>query len=106
MSAKLGISKRCIVGVILDESRVIKIIEKLPKWLRSGYSVWRRILLEEGFYGLRKIKGFHFEKLKGIRSGQYSCRLNRGYRVIFIQSEYKTENKVIVIVMEVSKHGY
>lgn len=40
--------------------------------------------------------------VKGWRTGQYSCRLNRGYRVIFLQDA----DKVLVIVLEVNKHGY
>lgn len=90
------------MGIILDESRVIKALEKLPKWVRAAYSVWRRVLLDDGFEGLRSVKGFHLEKLKGWREGQYSCRLNRGYRVIFMQDVDKT----LVAVLEVSKHGY
>lgn len=40
-----------------------------------------------GCYGLRevrKIKGYHDELLKGKRAGQYSIRLNKAYRAIYI----------------------
>ena len=85
----------------IDEGYIVRSIGKLPKEIRSTYSVWRNILVNEGFKGLiREIKGFHFEKLRGERFGQYSCRLNRGYRVIFVQEHNKT------IVLEVNKHGY
>jgi Txe/YoeB family toxin of Txe-Axe toxin-antitoxin module len=84
----------------IDESYVVKPLGKLPKEIRAAYSVWRNILIHEGFNGLRNIKGFHMEKLKCHRLGQYSCRLNKGYRVIFIQEGEKT------VVLEVNNHGY
>lgn len=84
----------------IDESYVVRGLSKLPKEIRPAYSVWRNVLLCDGFKGLRNIKGFHLEKLKGERLGQYSCRLNRGYRVIFLQKGNK------VVVVEVNKHAY
>lgn len=87
---------------LVDESRVIKTLERLPKEIQSGYFVWRDIVSARGFNGLRSIRGFRFEKLKGDRVGQYSCRLNRNYRVIF----QKGYDRIIVIVLEVNKHEY
>jgi len=84
----------------MDESHVVRGLSKLPKEIRAAYSVWRNIMLYDGFKGLREIKGFHLEKLKGERLGQYSCRLNRGYRVIFSQEGNK------ITVLEVNKHVY
>ncbi|MFH1223057.1 MAG: type II toxin-antitoxin system RelE/ParE family toxin [Pseudomonadota bacterium] len=88
--------------LVVDENRVFKALEKLPKEIRAAYSVWRKIILTEGFLGLRRVKGFHFEKLKGSRVGQYSCRLNRGFRVIFQMGR----DKVLLEVLEVNKHDY
>lgn len=90
------------MNCIVDDSRIIKVLEKLPKEICAAYSVWRNIVLMDGLKGLRMVKGFHFEKLKGNRGGQYSCRLNRGYRVIFIRGC----DVIIVVVLEVSKHEY
>lgn len=87
---------------VVNEDKVIKTLCRLPIEIRNAYSIWRGIVLEDGLKGLRDVKGFHFEKLKGVRSGQYSCRLNRGYRVIF----ERQGDSFIVIVLEVTKHGY
>lgn len=86
----------------VDDKKVLKTLNKLEKPVRAAYSAWKNILSNEGMEGLRNIKGFHFEKLKGNRKGQHSCRLNRGYRVIFI----KTDISVIIEVLEVNKHEY
>ena len=87
---------------VVNEDKVVKVLCKLPIEIRSAYSVWRDIVLEDGLKGLRMVKGFHFEKLKGNRFGQCSCRLNRGYRVIF----EKQKNNFTVVVLEVTKHEY
>ncbi len=88
--------------VVLETKEVIKALNKLPKNIQSAYSYWRRLIIYEGIIKLREIKSFHFEKLKGKRLGQHSCRLSKGYRVIF---EVKF-NEIKVIVMEVNKHEY
>jgi len=90
------------VRYAVNEDRVIKTLCRLPIEIRDAYSVWRSIVVEDGLKGLRMVKGFHFEKLKGKRSGQCSCRLNRGYRVIF----EKQGNNFLVVVLEVTKHEY
>ncbi|MBN1114831.1 MAG: type II toxin-antitoxin system RelE/ParE family toxin [Oligoflexia bacterium] len=87
---------------VVDESRVEKDLPKLAKPVRAAYSAWKSVISVDGFDGLRQVKGFRLEKLKGKRKGQYSCRLNRGYRVIF-----RMINKSIIIeVLEVNKHEY
>ena len=70
---------------IVDERKISKALNKLDKSIRAAYSAWKGIASNHGFRGLRNVKGFHFEKLKGERKGQYSCRRNRGYRVFFKQ---------------------
>jgi len=90
------------VRYVVNEEKVVKALCKFPIEIRSAYSVWKSIVLEDGLKGLRMVKGFHFEKLKGSRLGQFSCRLNRGYRVIF----QKEKDSFIVVILEVTKHGY
>ena len=53
---------------------------------------------------VRELKGFHDEPLRGPRSGQRSVRLNRAYRVIYIEEE---DGQIrIANVIEVNKHEY
>jgi len=87
---------------VVNEDKVVKVLCKLPVEIRNAYSVWRSVVLEDGLKGLRTVKGFHLEKLKGNRLGQCSCRLNRGYRVVF----EKQKDNFIIVVLEVTKHEY
>ncbi|MCB9707759.1 MAG: type II toxin-antitoxin system mRNA interferase toxin, RelE/StbE family [Myxococcales bacterium] len=52
--------------------------------------------------GLREIKGFHDEALRGEWAGYRSSRLGLQYRLI-----YKIEsNRLCVYIMEVNPHDY
>ncbi len=86
----------------VNDKKVVKTLNKLDKSIRAAYSAWKAIVSNHGFGGLRKVKGFHFEKLKGKRKGLNSCRLNKGYRVFF----KKINNVFVVEVVEINKHDY
>ncbi len=90
------------MAYIVDESKISKTLIKLDKSIRAAYSAWKGIVTNNGLRGLRAVKGLHLEKLKGKRKGQYTCRLNRGYRVFFKQSD----NEFVIEVLEISKHAY
>jgi len=47
---------------------------------------------------LAQIRGLNLEKLEGTRKGQLSIRLNRQYRLIYIQIED------CLVILEISKH--
>ncbi len=86
---------------IVNEKKVGKTLNRLDKPIRAAYSVWKGIITNSGFKGLRAVKGY-LEKLKGQRTGQHSCRLNRGYRVFFKQ----IDDNIVIEVLEISKHAY
>tara|TARA_B100000315_G_scaffold247120_1_gene275400 strand:+ start:1018 stop:1293 length:276 start_codon:yes stop_codon:yes gene_type:complete len=88
--------------VVIETKKVVKTLDKLPKNIQSAYSYWRHLVIANGVNKLREIKSFHFEKLKGNKQGQYSCRLSKSYRVFFEIN--KREIKIIVV--EVNKHEY
>ncbi len=90
------------MAYIVDERKILKTLNKLDKSIRAAYSAWKGIVTNHGLRGLRTVKGFHLEKLKGKRKGQYSCRLNRGYRIFFKQMN----NNFMIEVLELSKHAY
>lgn len=87
---------------LINDSKIRKQITKLPKHVQAKYSYWRTFVINDGVEKLSIIRGFNFEKLSGDRAGQYSCRLSKGYRVIF--EIYK--ETVTVYVLEVNKHAY
>jgi addiction module RelE/StbE family toxin len=66
------------------------------------YEKWKDVVKISGPSGLRLIKGFHDEALKGKWRGHRSSPLGRQNRVI-----YKIEErKVLVLVVDITVHDY
>ncbi len=81
-----------------------KQIKKLPKQISEALFIWVESIELTGIVDIRKLKGYHDEPLKGDRKGQRSARLNRSYRVIYVENESK--DLVLITVIEVNKHEY
>ena len=81
-----------------------KQIKKLPKQISEALFIWVESIELTGIADIRKLKGYHDEPLKGDRKGQRSARLNRSYRVIYVENENK--ELVLITVKEVNKHEY
>jgi len=87
---------------IFEHKKAVKHLNSLPIEILKRYEKWKDIVSISGSEGLRNIKGFNDEPLKGEWKGYRSSRLNIQYRVI-----YKIEGKqFIVYVMEVTAHDY
>lgn len=87
---------------IYEDKNLIKGIRKIPIAILRHYELWKRIVEMDGPRGLRLIKGFHDEALKGKWKGFRSSRLSLQWRVI-----YKIENKQFeVYVIDVNAHDY
>jgi addiction module RelE/StbE family toxin len=66
------------------------------------YEKWKDIVSISGPDGLRQIRGFRDESLRGEWKGHRSSRLNIQYRVI-----YKIENALVLVqVVNVTPHDY
>jgi len=77
---------------------------RVPSYLRDKFMAWVILVQRVGLLGARKFPGYHDEPLKGDRKGQRSVRLNRAYRVIYVE---RIDGRIqIVDVLEVSKHEY
>ncbi len=76
---------------------------RVPKEIREAVQVWQGSVEFMGLPEVRKSKGYHDEPLQGQRKGQRSVRLNRAYRLIYVESD--RGGLVIVGVQEVHKHG-
>lgn len=87
---------------VFEHKKVSKQLEKTPLEVRKNYLAWKRIVELEGPQGLRLIKGFHDESLKGEWAGFRSSRLNLKWRVIY-QVE---KERLCIYVMEVNPHRY
>ena len=88
--------------MIYEKKPVLKTIRKLPTDMLIRYEAWKRIVELEGPLGLRKIKGFRDEVLKGKWKGCRSSRLGRKWRVIYTVKEEHLE----IYVIEINPHEY
>ena len=87
---------------IYEHKDVPKQLKSLSRDVLKRYEKWKDIVMMSGPKGLRKIKGFHDEALRGEWKGYRSSRLNIQYRII-----YKIENEQLYIkVVKVTAHDY
>ena len=72
----------------------------MPAEILKRYEKWKDVATLSGPSGLRLIKGFHDEALRGDWKGFRSSRLGLQYRVI-----YKIEkDKIYIQVVDVTAH--
>ena len=87
---------------VLEHRRVAGKLRRLPDELLKRYEKWKDIVRISGPAGLRRIKGFRDEALRGEWKGCRSSRLNQQYRVI-----YRVErDEIQVLVIDVTAHEY
>jgi plasmid maintenance system killer protein len=79
-----------------------RVLSKLPHEVLKRYEKWKDIVRISGPQGLRAIKGFHDETLKGELQGQRSSRLGQQYRVIYEVSA----KEILVYVLDLTAHDY
>ena len=87
---------------IYEHRKAAKQLASLPVDVLKRYEKWKDIILISGPDGLRQIKGFRDEALRGEWKGYRSSRLNIQYRVI-----YKIEKDLVLVqVVNVTPHDY
>lgn len=87
---------------LYEHRRIDRVARSIPVEILKRYEKWKDIVMLSGPAGLRQIKGFHDEALRGEWKGHRSSRLGLKYRVI-----YKVDaKKVQVFVVELSPHDY
>ena len=82
--------------------QVAKQLREIPPHLRQKFYSWLAYVNYAGVQQARKISGFHDEPLTGNRHGQRSIRLNRSYRVIYVEHS----EQALIEIIEVHKHDY
>ncbi len=88
----------------VDLSEVNHLFVKLiPEHIIQKIYVWVLEVEMNGLPSARKTPGYHDEPLKGHRAGQRSIRLNRSYRLFYVEIP---GNVILVKVIEVNKHEY
>ena len=87
---------------VFEHRRVGRRVQRTPAEVLKRYEKWKDIVRISGPPGLRLIKGFRDEALRGEWSGHRSSRLSIQYRVI-----YKVvEREVRVMVIDLTAHDY
>lgn len=87
---------------IFEHKSVIKKLDSLPLEILKRYEKWKDIVTISGPEGLKRIKGFYDEALKGEWKGFRASRLNIQYRII-----YKVKNdQLFVQVVKLTAHDY
>lgn len=87
---------------IHEHRRAVRRFRQTPSEILRRYEKWKDVVRLSGPQGLRRIKGFHDEALRGEWRGHRSSRLGKQYRVI-----YKVEaQEVLVLVIDLTAHDY
>jgi addiction module RelE/StbE family toxin len=90
------------VWEVLEHRRVDRQLKKVSSDVLKRYEKWKDIVTISGPRGLRRIKGFRDESLRGQWKGHRSSRLSQQYRVV-----YRVENeRILVEVVSVTAHDY
>lgn len=91
-----------VMWEIYEKYSLVKKFGKFPGEVLKRYEKWKDIVAISGPEGLRLIKGFHDEALKGQWKGFRSARLGKQYRLI-----YKVvDKKLYVEVIDITPHDY
>jgi len=87
---------------IYEHRRVAKQIKTTPTDILKRYEKWKDIMLLSGPGGVRRIKGFHDEALRGEWKNHRSSRLGMQYRVIY----QVVRDQVLIQVVNLTPHDY
>ena len=87
---------------VLEHRRVSRKLRRLPVEALKRYEKWKDIVRISGPQGLRLIKGFHDEALRGEWKGYRSSRLGLQYRVVY----RVVAQEVLVQVSDLIAHEY
>jgi addiction module RelE/StbE family toxin len=87
---------------ILEHKQLNRRFKSFPIEILKRYEKWKDIVRISGPEGLKQIRGFKDEALRGQWNGYRSSRLSIKYRVI-----YKVEaSEILVKVIDLTPHDY
>ena len=87
---------------IYEHRKVSRQLNALPIEILKRYEKWKDIVRISGPSGLKFIKGFHDEALRGEWKGHRSSRLSIKYRIIY----RIVEKEILVQVVNITPHDY
>lgn len=87
---------------IYEHRRMASVLPKIPDVVLKRYERWKDIVQISGPQGLRAIRGFRDEALRGEWKGCRSSRLGQQYGIIYgVEAE-----EVLVYVLDLTAHDY
>ena len=87
---------------IYEHRRLDRAVKSIPDEILKRYEKWKDIVSLSGPEGLRHIKGFRDEALRGEWKGHRSSRLGIKYRVV-----YRIDRDMVeVYVIDLTAHDY
>ena len=87
---------------VYEHHSLVRKIPRIPTEILKRYEKWKDIVGISGPNGLRQIKGFHDESLRGRWHGHRSSRLGLKYRLI-----YRIENEALYVqAIDITAHDY
>ena len=87
---------------IYEHRRLVRRLRRIPVDILKKYEKWKDIVHISGPNGLRAIKGFHDEPLRGEWKGHRSSRLGIQHRVIYLIEA----QEILVLVIDITAHDY
>ena len=87
---------------VYEHRSVARRLKKIPTEVLKRYEIWKDIVRVSGPQGLRLIKGFHDEALRGEWRGYRSSRLGMQFRVIY-RLDVKEQ---AALVVNITAHDY
>ena len=87
---------------VYEHRRIDRRVQRLPVEVLKRYEKWKDIVRVSGPAGLRLIKGFHDEALRGEWKDHRSSRLGLQYRVIY----RVVGQEILVEVIDITAHDY
>jgi addiction module RelE/StbE family toxin len=87
---------------VYEHRRLSRRLSRIPTDVLKRYEKWKDIVRVSGPSGLRLIKGFHDEALRGEWRGCWSSRLGGQYRIIY----EVLAQEVRVQVIDITAHDY
>ena len=87
---------------VYEHRRVAGRVSRFPVEIVKRYEKWKDIVRISGPAGLRLIKGFYDEAVRGEWNGHRSSLLGMQYRVIY----RVVAHEILVQVIDVAAHDY
>jgi proteic killer suppression protein len=87
---------------VYEHRRLVRRLSRIPVEVLKRYEKWKDVVQVSGPAGLRLIKGFHDEALRGEWRGYRSSRLGEQYRIIY----QVVADEIRVYVIDINAHDY